>query len=253
MCPGIQIKAKDGSVIYARTMEFDLPLKSDAIAVQRKYKFTGKTPDGKQNGLSWETKYASVGVNALDEPAIADGLNEVGLAVRIFYFRGYAEFQEVSEKDYPQTIAPEQFGIWALSQFATVEEVKEALLTVKVGKGVFGPFGFVVPVHYVIHDSKGDSLVVEYVKGQITYHDNPLGVMANSPTFDWQMTNLRNYINLSPINVPPVEIGDIKLEQFGEGSGLLGLPGDFTPPSRLVRATVFSQTTQAVLPPETGQ
>jgi choloylglycine hydrolase len=78
--------------------------------------------------------------------------------------------------------------------------------------------------------------------------------MGNSPTFDWHMTNLRNYVNLSPLNVPPVNWGEKNpLEQFGEGSGLLGLPGDFTPPSRFVRAAVFSKTTQAVLPAETGE
>ena len=73
-------------------------------------------------------------------------------------------------------------------------------------------------------------------------YDNPLGVMSNSPTFDWHMTNLRNYIALSPRNVPPVKIAGIELKQLGQGSGMLGLPGDFTPPSRLVRAAIFSQT-----------
>lgn len=180
-------------------------------------------------------------------------VNEKGLAVGTFYFPGYADFQEVSEKDYPQTIAPDQFGIWALSQFATVSEVKAALPTVKVGKVIFEEFGFLPPFHYVIHDSEGNCVVVEYVKGKLTLHDNPLGLIGNSPTFDWHMTNLRNYVNLSPLNVPPVELSEMKLEQFGEGSGLLGLPGDFTPPSRFVRAAVFSKTTQAVLPAETGE
>jgi choloylglycine hydrolase len=32
------------------------------------------------------------------------------------------------------------------------------------------------------------------------------------------------------------------LAQFGQGSGLRGLPGDFTPPSRFVRAVAFSQS-----------
>jgi Linear amide C-N hydrolases, choloylglycine hydrolase family len=60
---------------------------------------------------------------------------------------------------------------------------------------------------------------------------NPLGVFTNSPPFDWHMTNLRNYVNFSVTNVPPVKLGSIKLEPFGQGSGMLGLPGDFTPPS----------------------
>jgi choloylglycine hydrolase len=49
---------------------------------------------------------------------------------------------------------------------------------------------------------------------------------------------------------PPVQLGSVKLEPFGQGSGMLGLPGDFTPPSRFVRAVAFSQS---VFPSETGR
>ena len=33
-------------------------------------------------------------------------------------------------------------------------------------------------------------------------HDAPLGVITNAPTYDWHMTNLRNYINLSAVHFP---------------------------------------------------
>ena len=108
---------------------------------------------------------------------------------------------------------------------------------------------FVPPVHYVVHDATGKSIVIEYVEGRLNFHDNPLGIMSNSPTFDWHMTNLRNYVNFSLMNVPPVQLGSVKLLPFGQGSGMLGPPGDFTPPSRFVRAAAFSQS---VLPSQTG-
>lgn len=41
----------------------------------------------------------------------------------------------------------------------------------------------------------------------------------------------------------------LTLEPTGQGSGMLGLPGDFTPPSRFVRAVAFSQS---VFPSKTG-
>jgi choloylglycine hydrolase len=93
------------------------------------------------------------------------------------------------------------------------------------------------------------AFVIEYVEGKLNIHDNPLGLMSNSPAFDWHMTNLRNYVNFSLTNVSPVQLGSIKLLPFGQGSGMLGLPGDFTPPSRFVRAAAFSQS---VLPSQTG-
>jgi choloylglycine hydrolase len=42
--------------------------------------------------------------------------------------------------------------------------------------------------------------------------------------------------------VVPVQLSGLKLAQFGQGSGLHGLPGDYTSPSRFVRAAVFSQS-----------
>jgi hypothetical protein len=84
--------------------------------------------------------------------------------------------------------------------------------------------------------------VIEPLNKGLKIYDNPLGVVTNAPTFDWHMTNLRNYINLSATNVPAVDMGGITLAQFGQGSGLRGLPGDFTPPSRFVRAVAFSQS-----------
>jgi choloylglycine hydrolase len=104
-------------------------------------------------------------------------------------------------------------------------------------------------VHYVVHDATGKSIVIEYTEGKLNIYDNPLGIMSNSPTFDWHMTNLRNYVNFSLSDVPPVQLGSVKLLPFGQGSGMLGLPGDFTPPSRFVRVAAFSQS---VLPSQTG-
>jgi choloylglycine hydrolase len=104
-------------------------------------------------------------------------------------------------------------------------------------------------VHYIVQGASGKSIVIEYVGGKLVVYDNPLGVITNSPTFDWQMTNLRNYVNFSLTNVPPVKVESVTLQPFGQGTGMLGMPGDFTPPSRFVRAVAFSSS---VLPSQTG-
>ena len=70
-----------------------------------------------------------------------------------------------------------------------------------------------------------------------------MGVLTNSPGLDWHLTNLRNYIGLTAQNVPSIQLGgNFALPQFGQGTGLFGLPGDSTPPSRFVRAVAYSQT-----------
>jgi choloylglycine hydrolase len=70
----------------------------------------------------------------------------------------------------------------------------------------------------------------------------PLGVITNAPTYDWHETNLRNYINLSAVALPGKKIEDLDFKPLGGGSGMIGLPGDFTPPSRFIRAVAFSKT-----------
>jgi choloylglycine hydrolase len=247
-CTGIRLIAADGTVVHARTLEFGIDLKSDVILVPRGHSRTGTAPDGKP-GKRWTAKYATLGANALGMPVIIDGLNERGLATGLFYFPTTAKYQAYSPSDADKTIAPWELGSYILENFATVDEVRVNVPNIVVPDVVLDAWKFVPPVHYVVHDAAGKSIVIEYVEGRLIIYDNPLGVMSNSPTFDWHMTNLRNYVNFSLTDLPPVQLGSVKLLPFGQGSGMLGMPGDFTPPSRFVRAAAFSQ---AVLPSQTG-
>lgn len=70
-------------------------------------------------------------------------------------------------------------------------------------------------------------------------YDNPISVLTNSPPFDWQTINLQNYLNLSATNIPPVTFRGKTIEFQGQGNGLFGLPGDWTPPSRFVRVATY--------------
>jgi len=247
-CTGIRLIAEDGTVIHARTMEFAIDIHSDVMMVPRGFARTGTTPDGKE-GLKWKAKYASVGLNGVGLPVLFDGLNERGLAAGTFYFPTSAGYMPYTPADADKTIAQWEVGSWILENFASVEEVKANIGNIVVPAVVFGGWGFAPEAHYIVHDATGKSIVIEYVGGKLNVHDNALGVVTNSPSFDWHMTNLRNYVNFSMTNVPPVQLGSIKLLPFGQGSGMLGLPGDFTPPSRFVRAVAFSQS---VFKPKTG-
>ena len=80
------------------------------------------------------------------------------------------------------------------------------------------------------------------MKGKPFFYENKLGVLTNSPGFEWQMTNLNNYVNLFPGTAPLKEWENLTLSSFGAGSGFLGLPGDVTPPSRFVRAAFYQVT-----------
>ena len=240
-CTGIRIKPKDGSMIAARTLEFAADLRSNVIVIPRGTESVGTAPGGKP-GLRWKSKHGMVGANGFDMPAIVDGLNEKGLGIGIFYFPGYAKYQEVKEEDFGKTIAPWELPVYLLGNCANVDEAIQAVRNIRVGEVVQKEMGYVPPCHYIVNDAGGRCVVLEYVGGELKIHRNPLGVITNSPTFDWHLTNLSNYVNLTVNNVPPVDMAGIKFGGLGQGSGMLGLPGDFTPPSRFVRAVAFSQS-----------
>ena len=92
------------------------------------------------------------------------------------------------------------------------------------------------PFHYTFHDETGASIVVEPLAGTLKVTDNPVGVMTNSPPFDWHLTNIRNYVKITPFDAPPLSLDGASFPPLGVGSGLLGIPGDPTPPSRFIRA-----------------
>jgi choloylglycine hydrolase len=247
-CTGIRLIEADGTVVHARTLEFAIDLQSEILVSPRGYERVGLTPDNR-DGLKWKAKYASVGANGVGLPILIDGVNEAGLAAGLFYFPTSAGYLPYGLDDAAKTIAPWQLASWILDNFASVDEVKANIGSILVAGTVLKQWGFSPPVHAVVHDTSGKSIAIEYVGGKLNVYDNPLGVITNSPGFDWHMTNLRNYVNFSLDNHAPIKLGSVKLEPFGQGSGMLGMPGDLTPPSRFVRAVAF---TQSVLESKTG-
>lgn len=130
-----------------------------------------------------------------------------------------------------------------LTNFATVGEVNDAISQVQVVGEVLPALKTVPPFHYTLHDVNGDSIVVEPTGGKLVVYDNPYGVMTNGPSFPWHVTNMQTYIKMSPGNAPPLKVAGQTITNLGQGSGWLGIPGDPTPPSRLIRALAYSMTT----------
>ncbi len=238
-CTGIKLVAADGSIVHGRTLEFGIPVDLDSAVIPRGYSFIGTTPNGP--GLRYKSKYATIGAIAFSHLAMLDGMNEKGLSVGTFYFPTFAGYTPTTQENQRRSLSPIEFPNWILTQFATVLEVKEALKDVIIAPTVTEEWGKTPPpFHYIVYDKDGNCLVIEPLGGTLVTYDNELGTLTNSPTFDWHLTNLRNYIHLSPYNAIPVSINGILFKQLGSGSGMVGLPGDFTPPSRFIRAAIFS-------------
>jgi choloylglycine hydrolase len=241
-CTSMIFKAEDGTRIYARTMEWGASdLKSEMMLVPRSMSFSSALGDGK-TGAAWKNPYGFVGVNAAGLAYATDGMNEAGLTVGALFFPGFAEYQEVKADELATTVSNVDLVNYILSNFKT--EVRQAMPKIRVVRNaeIEKEFGTPLPLHHIVSDATGASIVMEYMDGQLSVTDNKVGAMTNSPGYDWHLLNLRNYANLTPQAARPREIDGVSLAPFGAGSGMLGLPGDFTPPSRFVRAVAFVNT-----------
>lgn len=241
-CTGLRLVAEDGGVVYGRTMEWGaFDLNSRVAIIPRGFKFKGLTPDG-YNGKEWVTKYGVVGLDLLEKNSIADGMNEKGLTAGLFYHPGFAEYPAYNKSNKSSTITAIDVVHYILTQYTTVDEAIDGLKKVSVVPVVEKALGIPVEAHFMVTEPSGKSAVIEFNGGEMKVFNNKLGVITNSPNYDWHLTNLRNYVNLSPVAVPTKEIQSGELAPLGGGSGMIGLPGDFTPPSRFVRIAAFSET-----------
>ncbi len=245
-CTDVRVTATDGTVVIARTLEFAENLKSNLRSSVRGRNFTFMLPNGKP-GLAWTAQYGYLYLDGLDVDMAAEGMNEKGLAFEALYLPDLAEYQAPVAGKENKTLSYLHIGDWALSNFSTVDEVRQQLPNIiLIAEKLPQTQNMALPLHFSFHDAAGNSIVVEYVAGKLNIHDNKIGVMTNDPTYDWHVTNLNNYVNLSPTNPKPVVAKGMTFVATGQGNGMLGLPGDISPPSRFVKMAVFSAVVMPV-------
>lgn len=246
MCTAMRISAADKSVVVGRTMEFPILMDAQLTVIPRGIELSSEAPNG-ETGVSWTTKYGTVGVDAFSDKlpggnfSYTDGMNEKGLYIGLLYQPGFCVWSATEGKPSSELLTPLHVISYLLTTCENVEEAKVALSAVTVWN--FQP---PVPVkitgHFGIYDASGACVVAEWDNGTLKLFDNPIGVLTNSPTFDWHLINLRNYINLTPNPEAEVSIAGVTLAPLGIGSGMRGLPGDPTPPARFVRAAALVAT-----------
>jgi choloylglycine hydrolase len=239
VCTAFRVRTTAGDTVIGRTMEFAQDLGWRLLVVPRGSEFAGTAPGGA--GHRWSARHGFVGVSALGRWSATDGVNDAGLYAGLLYLPGFASYQSHDGVAAGELVSADELASLVLAGAGSVREAIELVSEVVVWNRVEEVLGDVLPIHLVLYDADGDAAVVEWVGGERRAHDNPLGICTNAPPFDWHMTNLRNYVNLSATNVAPMALDGVEVRGLGEGTGLLGLPGDWTPPSRFVRATAIAQ------------
>jgi len=239
-CEEFFMHSKDGGVTVGRSLEFVYPLDCGIMTFPKGSIRQADVPEGyKGKPTTWKSKYsvacASL-VTGID--LCGDGMNSEGLSFSALVLQ--RTVYDYQDQDTSFVISNLRLGNWILDNFRSTSEVRHA-----IEKGdmpmVFNlnVQGMELPLHYSIVDSTGDAIVIEYLKDGRKIHNNTIHVLTNDPPFDYHMENIKNYMHLSKYNTPYSKLGDVNLESIGLGNGLLGLPGDLSPPSRFVKVAHY--------------
>lgn len=237
MCTALTLKTKQCEVLFGRNLDYVVNINQSVHLIPRKYKWRNGVTDRDEY-----VKYAILGMGTLVNtyPYLIDGFNENGLGCAALYFPRYASYNKNLKED-KINLSPYDVMLWILGNFKTVEEVFIAFKDVNIVNVPGLSNDIPNEYHWIVTDRSGKSIVIEKTKKKLRIYEDNIGILTNSPTFDWQITNLNQYIPLTPNQPSDVCWSGQKLTPLGQGLGAIGMPGDNTPPSRFVRIA-FTKT-----------
>lgn len=259
MCTSLSYRDAAGNVYFGRTLELTIDLPYQITWFPTEFVTTSQV-DG-QVPLTFAARHGVLAVTMpwrtptdeqpikIEDLKILEGLNDSGLT---FSLLSYPAAGSVHRAAMAQAVlGASDLGAWVLGQFSSVAEVKAALATQPVMMQPLAILGGVEsPFHYVVHDAGGAALVIEFNRGEMSLHDNPVGVMTNGPDFPWHLTNLNNYTFLSNVDTPVANFGDYKAMQPDSGIATAGLPASNTSVGRFVRAAFYAQYAEKAATPD---
>jgi choloylglycine hydrolase len=212
-------------------MDFGFQLDGGPVVIPRNHQWE------LQLGGSYETEYGFVGTGRKinNDYILADGVNEKGLAIAELYYLNEADYITEADKN-KLNLAPHEFIMWVLGNIASISELEEKIKGVNVVNAAISLLGIAPPLHFIVTDKTCRTVVIETENQKLTFKEDPVGVMTNSPSLEWHLKNLSNYLSVQPNNFPERKIGGFKIKPFGQGTGTSGLPGGLTSAERFVRA-----------------
>ena len=228
MCTAVTYQTKDH--YFGRNLDYDFAYPHEIVVMPRQF------PLQFRHGKTLETHYAMIGMAYVAEgyPLYFDAVNEKGLGVAGLNFVGNACYGAAAKGK--ENVAVFEFVPWVLAQCDSVAQTKAWLQNVQITDTPFSKDLPPAQLHWLIADEK-EAITVEAVKEGLRIYENPVGVLANNPTFDQQLFRLNDYMHLSNQEPGNRFSPKLELENYSRGMGALGLPGDLSSQSRFVRAS----------------
>ncbi len=229
MCTAISYNAS--SHFFGRNLDLDCSYNESVVIAPRNFTFKMRCLE------DITTHFAIIGMATVinGEPLYYEATNEKGLSMAGLNFPENADYKPKAEGKI--NVTPFEFIPYILSSCDTVKKAEELLKNINLVNISFSESLPLSPLHFIISDSE-KSITVECVKLGLKIYENPVGVLTNNPTFDWHLINLNNFATLHN-GIAENNLSDkFNINNFCLGLGAMGLPGDFSSPSRFIK-TVF--------------
>ena len=228
MCTSIAMKTSD--FYFGRTMDLDREFHTSVVITPRNY------PIAFRRSSVLRRHNAMIGMASIADnyPLYAEAANEKGLCMAALNFPDSADYSP-TEDPRKANVSPFDLIHWILGQCDSVEEARRLLGTTHLIRIPFSDEFPLTPLHWHIADRES-SVTLENTENGLRLYNNSAGVLTNNPAFHFQLTNLCQYMNLSS-GYPKNCFSDLEgVAPFGQGLGSFGLPGDYSPSSRFVKA-----------------
>jgi choloylglycine hydrolase len=240
MCTAI-FDNKYGS-FFGRTLDLEYSLGQEVVRTERgsrlSFIYEGKIESGFAFiGMAHKAKREDGGE---DIPLYFDGMNECGLAVAALNFFGFAHYTKKADRC--RNLASFEVIPYILATCGNIDCVRKLLFGANITADSFSHELPPTPLHFMVADRQG-AIVIEQTESGLKIHDDPVGVMTNSPVFDYHMLKLSEYSYLSPYQPENDLSPQTSLSLFSRGLGAIGLPGDFSSSSRFIRACFLKNHT----------
>ena len=246
---------RDNVSMVGRTMDFPINMGSNIVGYNKGNhqvsSFLNKEfPNAKV--AEWDVKYPFLGREIFNTGLVLDGSNNQGLSAAYLYLPG-TTFKKYDPNDINATLNFYDLVTYVLATSKDVNEALDNISKYQVSGGAIIVTNDIavnnIPIHLSLKDKSGNSAVIESIDGKLNiYKGQKAGnVLTNYPDLPQQFDNLSNYNSLLNYNkedqknkfenIPGFETMIASSSLRNNIVSMVGIPGDYSPPSRFVRAT----------------
>ena len=216
MCTSISLPTRDGRHLFGRTLDLDAHFGEAVTLTPRRYPFSFR------DCYPLTRHYALLGMAAIVDgyPLYAEAMNEKGLCMAGLRFAKSAVYAPCPREG-RLNLAPWELIPYLLSTCATVAEARSALEDICVWDKPFSDTVGTAPLHWhmVDADATHGGMILEITSLGMSIYPDDAGVLSNEPPYPDQLNRL---------TALPYLRGDA-----------VGLPGDYSSPSRFLRSATL--------------